>query len=60
MLDVLLATVPLAAAWEGRLQIPWEGGIVWVLSRDGMIQMKSLRGSEQDRADIAALKNPAP
>ena len=60
VLDVLLATPPLQAAWEGRLQIPWEGGIVWVLSRDGMIQMKSLRGSEQDRADIAALKDPAP
>jgi hypothetical protein len=60
VLDVLLATPPLETAWEGRQQIPWEGGIVWVLSRDGMIQMKSLRGSEQDRADIAALKEPAP
>lgn len=60
VLDVLLATPPLLPAWEGRQQIPWEGGIVWVLSRDGMIQMKSLRGSEQDRADIAALKEPVP
>lgn len=60
MLDVLLATPPLETAWGERQQVPWEGGIVWVISRDGMIQMKSLRGSEQDRADIAALKEPDP
>ena len=60
MLDVLLAAPPLETAWEKRQQIPWEGRIVWVISRDGMIQMKSLRGSDQDRADIAALKESAP
>ena len=56
VLDLVLATGVLLPLFEGRQQLPWAGGTLWVLSRDGMIQMKSLRGSEQDRADIAALK----
>ena len=60
VLDLILASGPLQALFEGRQELPWEGRTLWVLSRDGMIQMKSLRGSEQDRADIAALKEPAP
>ncbi|MGH9669326.1 MAG: hypothetical protein ACRD3A_04360 [Terriglobales bacterium] len=56
VLDLVLATGVLLPLFEGRQQLPWADGTLWVLSRDGMIQMKSLRGSEQDRADIAALK----
>ncbi len=58
VVDLILASGPLQPLFEGRQQIPWEGCTLWVLSRDGMIRMKSLRGSGQDRADIAGLREP--
>jgi len=58
VLDLILASGPLQPLFEGRRELPWEGRTLWVLSRDGMIQMKLLRGSEQDRADISGLREP--
>jgi hypothetical protein len=43
-------------AWEGRVAAPWEKGVVTVVSRQGLIALKRLRGSPQDAADIQALE----
>jgi hypothetical protein len=56
ILDVLLANPPLDVAWEGREQVEWEGGRIWVVSREGLVQMKSLRGSGIDVEDVAKLR----
>ncbi|HEV2021234.1 MAG TPA: hypothetical protein VGQ94_01770 [Terriglobales bacterium] len=56
ILDVLLANPPLDAAWERREQVEWEGGRIWVVSREGLVQMKSLRGSGIDVEDVAKLR----
>ncbi|MGH9580658.1 MAG: nucleotidyl transferase AbiEii/AbiGii toxin family protein [Terriglobales bacterium] len=58
VLDLILVTGPLQPLWEHRQQIVWESCPLHVLSRDAMIQMKSLRGSHQDRADISRLREP--
>jgi len=56
VLDIILVTPATAAIWHSRCRVPWERGTLSVLSPAGLIAMKSLRGSLQDRADIAKLR----
>lgn len=56
ILDVLLANPPLDVAWEHREQVELEGDRIWVVSREGLVQMKSLRGSGIDVEDVAKLR----
>jgi hypothetical protein len=43
-------------AWQTRLETEWEGHPVTVVSRSGLAELKRLRGSPQDIADIALLE----
>jgi len=56
MLDLLLVTPAILPAWESRREVEWEHGTLRVVSRDGLIALKSLRGSGQDLEDISRLK----
>jgi hypothetical protein len=56
MLDLLLVTSATEPAWQTRQALIWEQGTVRVVSREGLIALKSLRGSGQDRDDIALLE----
>ena len=58
-LDFLVVTPRLKEAWETRCQIEWEEGRIWVVSREGLIFLKSLRASGQDLDDIKKLKEGA-
>ncbi len=55
-LDLLLVTPRLQGAWESRDEIEWENERLWVVSRAGLIELKSLRKSGQDLDDIEGLK----
>ena len=44
------------SVWETRREVEWEAGKLWVVSREGLIALKSLRGSGQDKDDIRQLK----
>jgi hypothetical protein len=55
-LDFLLVTEPLKAVWENRELIEWEDGKTWVVSRDGLILLKTISGREQDLLDIKKLR----
>ncbi len=57
ILDVIEAGpgVP-GVAWESRTTAEWQGVAIPVVSREGLIAMKRLRGSAQDAADIQALE----
>jgi len=48
-----------ARAWQGRIDLGWEGQTISVVSRDGLVALKRLRGSAQDLADIARLEGQA-
>ena len=48
-----------ARAWQTRTSAEWEGHPVTVVSRDGLIGLKKLRGSPQDIADITLLEGQA-
>ena len=58
-LDLLLVTPALADVWQSRQQAEWEAGLLWVVSRNGLIKLKTLGGRPQDLADIERLKEEA-
>jgi hypothetical protein len=55
-LDLLLVTPEIQGIWDARVKADWQDGTLSVVSRDGLIALKSLRNSAQDQADIAALR----
>lgn len=55
-IDFLLVTKPLKDVWENRELIEWEDGKTWVVSREGLILLKTISGREQDLLDINKLK----
>jgi len=60
MLDVIEARPgPTERAWGTHMDTAWEGHAVTVVSRAGLIELKRLRGSAQDVADIALLEEQA-
>lgn len=56
MLDVLFVTPPVEGVWGGRLQLPFEGGTVRVVSREGLIALKLTAARPQDLVDIRRLE----
>ncbi len=55
-LDLLLVTPELTEPWHSRMKVEWEAGNLWVVSREGLIQLKRLRGSGLDQDDIKRLE----
>ena len=59
MVDFLLANdEAMPGVWGGREEMQWEGLPVWVVSRQGLVILKRLRGSKQDIADMERLGDP--
>ena len=56
-LDLLIVTPETRQAWESRFSVEWEGGVLSVVSPEGLILLKSLRGSGQDQDDIQYLRS---
>jgi hypothetical protein len=57
-IDLLAVTDVFTDVWRSRLEVAWEGRVLFVVSREGLIAMKRLAGRPQDIADIAALGGP--
>lgn len=57
ILDFLLVTPAIEDVWSNRLSLPWRGGQIVVVSREGLIKLKLLRSSEQDLLDIKNLES---
>ncbi len=57
ILDLLIVTPDIQQVWENRLTVEWEGGTLSVVSPEGLIALKSMRGSGQDRDDIEYLRS---
>jgi hypothetical protein len=55
-LDFLLVTPRIKKVWESRQEVQWEKEMLWVVSQEGLVYLKSLRGSGQDLEDIQKLK----
>jgi len=59
ILDFLLVTQKTATAWESRREFEWEGRKLRVVSPEGLILLKELRGSGTDQDDIDYLRSIA-
>jgi hypothetical protein len=56
-LDLLIVTPEIKSAWDLRVKVEWEHGDLSVVSPEGLILLKSFRGSGQDQDDINFLKS---
>lgn len=56
-LDLLLVTPYVEDVWESREQVSLQENLLSVVSKDGLIKMKTLAGRPQDLADIERLQN---
>jgi hypothetical protein len=57
-LDLILVSSPeLDTVWQTRQSFDWEGKKIWMVSREGLVALKHLRGSPQDLVDIDQLEN---
>jgi len=56
-LDLLLVTPETEKAWDDRITVEWEGRRLKVVSPEGLILLKLLRGSGQDQDDIQYLRS---
>jgi hypothetical protein len=50
------AVDPILRVWRERTRVRWERGELWVVSRQGLVSLKRLRGSGQDQDDIKRLE----
>jgi len=57
VLDFLIVTPETREAWESRQRVEWEGGVLRVVSPQGLVMLKSLRSSGQDKDDIDHLRS---
>ncbi|MBA3453785.1 MAG: hypothetical protein H0T42_11890 [Deltaproteobacteria bacterium] len=55
MLDVLWLNPKLQTIWDDRQRLPWNEGMLSVVSRDGLITLKLTAGRAQDLVDIQSL-----
>ncbi len=56
-LDLLLVTPEIKDVWEARRKVEWDEGILSVVSPEGLIALKSMRQSGQDKDDIKKLRS---
>jgi hypothetical protein len=55
MLELFLVTPAIVDVWQNKLTKPLENGAVSVVSREGLIKLKTLSGLTRDKADIEKL-----
>ena len=54
-LEQVIADGPLQAVWDARISLPLEKGTAWVVSREGLVTLKTAAGRPQDLADVKRL-----
>ena len=57
MLDLLLVTPMYEHVWRSRSAVEWRDQTICVVSREGLVALKSSRSSKQDLADIERLES---
>lgn len=56
-LDLLLVTPKVQDVWDSKEKLIWQDKILWIVSRDGLIKMKTLAARPKDLIDIDRLEN---
>lgn len=55
-IDFILVTDAIRDVWDEREHVSWGSGEAWVVSRKGLIKMKTNAGRDQDLVDIRRLE----
>lgn len=55
MIDLLLVTPQITDVWQARTRVEWDGGSLAVVSREGLVKLKTFRSSGTDLDDIKRL-----
>jgi hypothetical protein len=56
-LDFLLVTPKVEDVWETKETLIWQNKTLWIVSRGGLIKMKTLAGRAKDLIDIDRIEN---
>ena len=56
-LDFLLVTPKVEDVWETKENLIWQNRSLWIVSRAGLIKMKTLAGRAKDLIDIDRIEN---
>lgn len=56
-LDFLLVTRHIEDVWETKEKLVWQNQTLWIVSRTGLIKMKTLAGRAKDLIDIDRIEN---
>lgn len=56
MLDFMLVTPAIEDVWDDRQRLEWDRGVLIVVSKEGLIKLKTFRSSGRDLDDIALLR----
>ena len=56
-LDFLLVTPQVKDVWETKENLIWQNKSLWIVSREGLIKMKTLAGRAKDLIDIDRIEN---
>ena len=56
-LDFLLVTPQVEDVWATKEEYEWQGKDLWLVSREGLIKMKTLAGRDKDLIDLGRLKS---
>jgi hypothetical protein len=56
-LDFLLVTPHVEDVWQTRILLPWQGKMLAMVSREGLVKMKKLAGRHKDLIDIDRIEN---
>lgn len=58
-LDMILVTESIADIWNERIRVEWNQGQYSIVSREGMIRMKTIAGRPKDLIDLEYLRGEA-
>jgi hypothetical protein len=56
MLDLMLVTQAIEDVWDTRQRVEWDRGTISVVSKEGLVKLKTFRSSGRDMDDIAQLR----
>ncbi len=56
-IDFLLVAPEVQDVWDSKEKLIWQGKILWIVSRKGLIKMKTLAARAKDLIDIDRIKN---
>ena len=56
-LDYLLVTPRVEDVWETREKLIWQDRELWIVSREGLVKMKTLAGKAKDLIDIDRIES---